>query len=153
MIKIRHIAIASEHPGKAAEFYKAALGWKEVARFGLGPDGEGEAPRASGVTLTDGSINISLIKFGRDQIGKGIDYRGLHHIGVVVGDVDAWTGRLEALGAPCIVGKDEMPANAHFEIKFRGPDDVVFDISDSPWPGSAPLEEAEKEAMRLGAGE
>ena len=34
MSKIRHIAFASDHPGKAAEFYKTAFGFKP----GLGLD-------------------------------------------------------------------------------------------------------------------
>lgn len=141
MSRLRHIAIASRNPGKAAEFYKRAFGWREVGRDGVGPDAA-SSPRTA-VTLTDGHINISLINFRKDQIDKGADYEGLHHIGVVVDDVDLWTDRLEDLGAPLIVGKDEIPPGAHFEIKFRGPDDVVFDISDRPWPGSAELKDEE----------
>ena len=137
MAKIRHIAIASDHPGKAAEFYKQAFGLTEIGRFGLGPDPDSPAPRPSAVLLTDGTLNVSIIKFDEDQIGVGPDYRGLHHIGFVVDDVDAWTAKLEALGSPCIVGRDRIPKNAHFEIKFRGPDGEVFDITNAPWPGAA----------------
>jgi len=145
MTRIRHIAIASRNPDRAADFFIKALGWKEVSRRGAKSDrtASGEHPGNNAVTLTDGHINISLIRFGVDQIGRGLDYQGLHHIGVVVDDVDEWTPKLEALGAPCIAGKDAIPPGAHFEIKFRGPDDVVFDISDSPWPGSAPMEKGE----------
>lgn len=137
MAKIRHIAIASDHPGKAAAFYKEAFGLEEIARFGLSSDADAPAPRPSAVLLTDGTLNVSIIKFDEDQIGIGRDYRGLHHIGFVVEDVDAWTKKLEALGHPCIVTADRMPKNAHFEIKFRGPDGEVFDISNAPWPGAA----------------
>ena len=143
MTRIRHLAIASNHPGKAAEFFKAALGFTEISRFGLDPTRPDYAPRPSGVLLSDGQINIALLKFSTDQTGCGLDYEGLHHIGVVVDDVDAWTAKLEALGAPCIVGANKLPPNAHFEIKFRGPDNVVFDISNSPWPGSAPMQAEE----------
>jgi catechol 2,3-dioxygenase-like lactoylglutathione lyase family enzyme len=145
MARIRHIAIASKDPAKAAEFFKNALGWKEVARRGQAPVGSkpGEHPGNNAVTLTDGHINISLIRFRADQIGRGLDYEGLHHIGVVVDDVDEWTPKLEALGSPLIAGKDAIPPGAHFEIKFRGPDNVVFDISDRPWPGSVALEPGE----------
>jgi catechol 2,3-dioxygenase-like lactoylglutathione lyase family enzyme len=144
MARIRHIAIASSHPGKAAEFFKQALGLREISRFGLDPaKPDADAPRPSGVLLTDGHLNIAILKFSTDQTGVGIDYQGLHHIGVVVDDVDAWTKTLQAMGAPCIAGRDAIPKGAHFEIKFRGPDNVVFDISDSPWPGSAPVEPSE----------
>jgi len=137
MVKIRHIAFASEHPGKAAEFYKMAFGFKELSRFGLDPERPNEASRPSGVTLTDGTLNITILKFGVDQTGVGLDFKGFHHFGVVVdGDLDAWTKRLESLGAPNITGRDDIPPGAHFELKFRGPDGVVFDISERPWPGS-----------------
>jgi catechol 2,3-dioxygenase-like lactoylglutathione lyase family enzyme len=132
MPRIHHLAIASDHPGKAAAFYKNALGFTELSRFGLAPGDDGadgsDAPRPSGVVLTDGHINITLLKFSADQIGKSLEFEGLHHIGVVVDDIDAWTEKLEAMGAPCIAGADAIPPGAHFEIKFRGPDDVVFDI-------------------------
>jgi len=35
-------------------------------------------------------------------------------------------------------------SGAHYEIKFRGLDDVVFDISPLPWPGGE--DAGEKEA-------
>src|SRR5262249_9892295 len=77
-----------------------------------------------------------------DQTGVGLDYLGLHHFGVVVDDLDAWTKHLEALGAPNITTLKDMPPNAHTEIKFRGPDNVVFDISPATWPGAAPVDPA-----------
>jgi catechol 2,3-dioxygenase-like lactoylglutathione lyase family enzyme len=144
MAQIRHIAIASDHPGKAAEFYKKALGLREVRRFGFDPkDPDPEvAPRPSTVILTDGHISIALLKFGKDQTGVGLDYQGLHHIGFVVDDLDTWTRHLESLGAPNITTLEDMPPTAHVEIKFRAPDNVVFDISPSPWPGAAPVEKS-----------
>ena len=135
MVKIHHLAISSQHPGKAAAFFKDALGFEELSRFGLEGDPE-EAPRPSGVFLTDGRLNIAILKFSEDQIGKPLEYEGLHHIGVVVDDMGAWKEKLEAMGAPCIADEDAIPPGAHYEIKFRGPDDVVFDISHTPWPGS-----------------
>ena len=34
-LRIRHIAFASDHPGKAADFYKKAFGFRELRRFGI----------------------------------------------------------------------------------------------------------------------
>jgi methylmalonyl-CoA/ethylmalonyl-CoA epimerase len=135
MARIRHIAIASDDPAKAAAFFKDAFGLREVRRNG----GDGSAvpvPPGSAVGLTDGELNITFIKFGVDQTGVGLDYRGIHHFGVQVDDMDEHTTLLEGMGAPCIAGKDAIPPGAHLEIKFRGPDGVVFDISDRPWPGT-----------------
>jgi hypothetical protein len=136
MPKIRHLAIASEHPGKAAEFFKQAFEFKELSRFGLDPARPDHAPRPCGVFLSDGTINLAILKVAADGLGVENGFLGICHFGVVIDDMDAWTQKLEALGAPCIVGKDKIPPGAHYEIKFRGPDNVVFDISDRPWPGT-----------------
>ena len=138
MIKIRHIAFASEHPGKAAEFYKTAFGFKELSRFGLDPNKPDEANRPSGVFLTDGTINIAILKFPQDLKGPTGD-QGIHHFGVVVDNVDNWTEKLESLGSPCVVKREDIPAGAHVELKFLGPDGVVFDITEHLWPGSEPV--------------
>lgn len=142
MAQIRHIAIASDNPFKAAEFYKKAFGFREVSRHGFDPKNPDVAPRPSSVVLTDGYISMALLKLARDQTGVGMDYKGLHHFGVVVDDLDNWTPHLEALGAPNITTLADMPPTAHTEIKFRGPDNVVFDISPATWPGAAPVDPA-----------
>ncbi|WP_168197874.1 VOC family protein [Pseudolabrys sp. FHR47] len=139
MLKIRHIAFASEHPGKAAEFYKSVFGFKELSRFGLDPARPDEAQRPSGVFLTDGTLNIAILKLPEIMLGKMGD-SGIHHFGVVVENVEDWSVRLEAMGAPCIVGRDDIPPGAHVELKFMGPDGVVFDITENLWPGSEPVE-------------
>jgi catechol 2,3-dioxygenase-like lactoylglutathione lyase family enzyme len=89
-----------------------------------------------GRLLTDGTINLAILKVPADNLAVTEGFVGIHHFGIVVDDMDAWTQKLEALGAPCIIGKDKIPPGAHFEIKFRGPDRVIFDISDRPWPGT-----------------
>lgn len=136
MARIRHIAIASNDPAKAAAFYKAAFGLREVRRNGgTGTVSDKPAP-GSAIGLTDGELNLTFIKFALDQTGVGLDYTGIHHFGVQVDDMDKQAVVLEHLGAPCIARRDAIPPGAHMEIKFRGPDDVVFDISDRPWPGT-----------------
>jgi catechol 2,3-dioxygenase-like lactoylglutathione lyase family enzyme len=142
MAQIRHIAIASDHPGKTADFYKKAFGFREVSRHGLDPNTPDVAARPSGVVMTDGYISIAILKLAKDQTGVGLEYQGLHHFGVVVDDLDSWTRHLEALGAPNITTLADMPPRAHTEIKFRGPDNVVFDISPAAWPGAAPVDSA-----------
>jgi catechol 2,3-dioxygenase-like lactoylglutathione lyase family enzyme len=135
MGKIRHIAISSDQPGKAADFFKAAFGLQELHRHGI-DEVTGEARVGAAVGLTDGYFNLTLIKFATDQTGVGLDYNGLHHFGFQVDDMDQHTVLLEGMGSPCIADESMMPPGAHLEIKFRGPDNVVFDISDRPWPGT-----------------
>lgn len=136
-LKIRHLAIASDHPGKAAEFYKSVFGFRELRRFGLDPEKPEEAPRPSGVFLTDGTLNIAILKFADDQLRKGVDFTGLHHFGVVVDDVPTWMARLEALGLERV--PYDIPPNTHAEFKYRGPDGVVFDITGHIWDGAEPV--------------
>jgi len=151
--QIRHIAIASDHPGKAADFYKKAFGFREISRHGLDPSNPDVAPRPSAVVLTDGYISLALLKLAKDQTGVGLDYLGLHHVGLVVDDLDAWTKHLEALSAPNITTLEDMPPHAHTEIKFRAPDNVVFDISPSTWPGAAPVDPTTMKQPALEAAE
>jgi catechol 2,3-dioxygenase-like lactoylglutathione lyase family enzyme len=138
MYKIRHIALASDHPGKAAEFYKKWFGFRELSRFGIPEDPEAEANRPSGVFLTDGTLNIAILKFDNDQLGKGLEWTGIHHFGVLVEDSESWAQRLRDSGIEQV--PYEPPPNTHAETKFRGPDGVVFDISEHNWAGAEDTE-------------
>jgi catechol 2,3-dioxygenase-like lactoylglutathione lyase family enzyme len=126
MPKIRHIALATNDPEATAEFYKKAFDFKEVERR--------ESYLAKGIFLTDGTLNLAILKFQNvDQLGKGLDYVGLHHFGILVDDLDEYTRRLEAMGTPCFMKPPEGDKASNFEVKFRGPDGVVFDIAEHMW--------------------
>lgn len=136
MAKLRHIALAAEDPYATAEFYKQAFDLVEVRR--TEPKGEG---RSYGVFLSDGTISLAILHFGWDQ-GPGIGFRGIHHFGVLVDDVDHYVEKLERLGAECFARRPPE-VKSFYETKFRGPDQVVFDITDHPWRGAASLDESE----------
>jgi catechol 2,3-dioxygenase-like lactoylglutathione lyase family enzyme len=133
MAKLRHIAIAAEDPYATAEFYKKAFDFYEVRR--TEPRGEGTS---YGVFLSDGTMSLAILHFGWDQ-GHGLEFRGIHHFGMLVEDVDSSVEELEKLGAKCFARRPEGK-EGFYETKFHGPDKVVFDITDSPWKGAAPLE-------------
>ena len=92
MARIQHLAIASLDPFKQAEFYKRVFGFEEVKRL--------DNPRAKGVVLTDGHINISVLQFHQDQIDQGMDFTGLHHFGVLVDDLEGTAQK--CLEAGCV---------------------------------------------------
>jgi len=145
MPKLRHIAIAAEDPCATAEFYKQAFDFVEVRR--TEPKGEGST---YGVFLSDGTISLAVLRFGWDQ-GPGLDFRGIHHFGVLVENVDEHSKKLEKLGAKCFARRPP-DVKTFYETKFHGPDKVVFDITDHPWKGAAPLptsEQARAEAKIL----
>ena len=139
MPKLRHIAIAANDPEAMADFYKKAFDFKEVGR----PDGA----LADGVFLSDGTLNLAILKFKSDQLGKGMDYTGVHHFGVLVEDVAEFSKKLEDLGAEYYIDRNQTEANAgYFEKKFYGPEHVLFDIAEHPWAGCEPLPAEMKEA-------
>jgi catechol 2,3-dioxygenase-like lactoylglutathione lyase family enzyme len=138
MARIQHLAIASQDPEKHAAFYKDVFGFEEIRRI--------DNPRARGVILTDGAINISVLYFKQDQIGRGLDYTGLHHFGVLVDDLEETADKCLAHGA---VPYDELPEDANEQNyrpkrsdKFKGPEGSLFDIADHPWIGAAPVKQA-----------
>ena len=137
MPKLRHIAIAAEDPEKMAEFYKKAFDFKEVGR----PNGV----LADGVFLSDGTLNMAILKFKTDQLGKGLDYTGLHHFGILVEDVEAAERKLEALGGKHYMEREDGLAGG-FEVKFYGPEGVLFDVAEHPWTGTEPLPVQKAEA-------
>ena len=138
MPKLRHIAIAAEDPEAMAEFYKKAFDFKEVGR----PNGH----LADGVFLSDGTLNVAILKFKTDQLGKGMDYRGLHHFGVLVEDVDKAAEKVEALGGSHYMDQNDPARTGGFEVKLYGPEGVLFDVAEHPWTGTEPLPVKEKVA-------
>ena len=139
MPKLRHIAIAAEDPEAMAEFYKKAFDFEEVGR----PNGV----LADGVFLSDGTLNMAILKFKTDQLGKGMDYRGIHHFGVLVEDVDEFSKKLETLGAKHYIDQGQGGHQAgYFEKKFYGPEGILFDIAEHGWAGAEPLPVKIKEA-------
>src|SRR4051812_6696110 len=113
MPKLRHIAIATNDPKTTAEFYKKAFGFEQIGETSP------TSPLAQGYFLSDGTLNIAILKFKTDQIGKGMDYTGVHHFGVLVDDPDKYTEQLESLGAECFMGKEKGHGKGFFEIKLR----------------------------------
>ena len=133
MARIQHLAIASQNPEMQAEFYKQVFGFEEISRI--------DNPRARGVILTDGAINISVLFFKQDQIDRGLDYTGLHHFGVFVDDLEGTASKCLANGA---VPYSELPEDANEKNyrpkrsdKFKGPENSLFDIADHPWIGTS----------------
>jgi catechol 2,3-dioxygenase-like lactoylglutathione lyase family enzyme len=139
MAKLRHLAIACKDPDAMAEFYVKAFGFTEVRR--------GDGPLAYGIHLSDGVIDLAILRCKTDQIGKGLDYTGMHHFGVLVEDLDDTAKKLEALGAEHYMDQSAGEARmGAFEMKFHGPEGVLFDIAEHPWTGAAALDEEEKQA-------
>jgi catechol 2,3-dioxygenase-like lactoylglutathione lyase family enzyme len=136
MAKIKHIALSTQDPEKTAAFYKETLGLQEVGKV--------DSPLAEGYYLTDGSINVAILKFKNDQAvdkQEGVNFVGLHHFGFKVDDLEGTEARLAAANADKRpqVNTAMTPGTSHrnFEVKYRGPDGVIFDISSTGWVGTS----------------
>ena len=138
MAKLRHIAIAARDPDKMAEFYKKAFDFKEVRKT--------DGPLAYGYHLSDGTIDLAILNFKTDQLGKGLDYTGLHHFGILVDDVERATKRALALGGKHYMDQQDRERAGGFEVKLYGPEGVLFDVAEHPWTGTEPLPSEKAEA-------
>ncbi len=135
MARIRHLAITTEEPEKVAAFYMQAFDMKEVSR----------SPNGS-LHLTDGYIDLAILNWKTEKdadVGPdGPNYSGIHHIGFQVDDMDEATRKLEAANGqqlnqrPGVDIRTRSATPRNYEVKWAGPDGVVFDVSQSGWGGA-----------------
>jgi catechol 2,3-dioxygenase-like lactoylglutathione lyase family enzyme len=130
MGRLRHIALSVPDPWQTAEFYKHA--------FGLEVVGETDSSLAEGVFLSDGVINVALLHFKSDEAAQGLgrDHVGLHHFGVWVDDIAQARRQVEAAGGAWLMGEPTVKGGSFYEVKFRDPNGIVFDLSESGWGGA-----------------
>jgi catechol 2,3-dioxygenase-like lactoylglutathione lyase family enzyme len=134
MAKLRHIAVHTPDPEKTAEFYKRVFDMVEVGRT--------DSPIAKGVYLSDGTINMAVLRFktveaADRQDGLGPVF-GLHHFGFWVDDMEETRRRLDEAGAEYRFGRPETATTSFFEEKYKGPDAVMIDITPHGWVGAQP---------------
>jgi len=119
MSRIRHIAIIVPDAEEAAKFYEKALGLKRAGRA------------RRGIYLSDGGINIALLKKEHEN-----EQLGLYHFGVWVDDLDASERQVIDAGGTYLTGRPTSP-NSFYEAKYRDPNGVVFDLTHTGWAGAA----------------
>src|SRR5437016_14040275 len=95
MAKIKQIAQTSLDPEATAKFCVDVFGMKQVGRI--------DNPNTSGYYLTDGDLNLAILKFKNDAVAgveRGKDWSGIHHFGFQVDSLEDITERLADAGAP-----------------------------------------------------
>jgi glyoxylase I family protein len=143
MARIKHIAIATQDADETARFYVETLGLQEIAKI--------DSPNASGYYLSDGNVNLAILNFKNDQVAgaeRGKDYSGIHHIGFEVDSLAEIKGRLEAAGSEpredinqaLGIGMGGEVRHSNVEVKYKGPDGVIIDVSETGWVGTHGLE-------------
>jgi catechol 2,3-dioxygenase-like lactoylglutathione lyase family enzyme len=132
MAKLRHIAIVVKDLEKAAAFYEKVFGLKRVGKEHL--------DMGSGIYLSDGVINLALLKY-KGESGSGLSdaagFVGAHHFGFQVDDLEAMRKRIEAAGGTFFFTLGKTKDEANFEMKFKDPDGIIFDISQKGWSGTS----------------
>jgi catechol 2,3-dioxygenase-like lactoylglutathione lyase family enzyme len=136
MARISHIAIAVSDPEAARDFYVNGLGLEVV--------GELDSPTALGYYLSDGHVNIALLKFKSDEpaMTEGAPrHTGIHHFGVKVENMAEARAKIEAAGAVHRPdeGVEDMEKRGNVEIKFYVPDGVTVDLSEDGWAGTTSM--------------
>ena len=137
MPKLRHIALHTPDPEATAAFYKRVFDLREVGRT--------DSPYAVGVYLSDGDINLAVLRFKTAEAADRHDglgpVMGLHHFGFWVEDIEGVRERLGEAGAEFRENVDpaaRASGNSFFEEKYRGPDSVMIDITEHGWKGARP---------------
>jgi len=139
MAKIKHIALSTQDPEKTARFYSDVFGMKQIGRV--------DHETVSGYFLTDGDLNLAILKFKNDAVAgveRGKDFSGIHHIGFQVESLEAIAERLAAAGSERRDDVNEALGvgrsgehRANVEVKYSGPDGVMLDVSETGWVGSS----------------
>jgi lactoylglutathione lyase len=128
MAKLRHIAISVRDPESAAEFFEKAFGMRRA----------GSAMR--GVYLTDGVVNVAFLNFGDEPIAgfeEQKDVCGLIHFGMWVDSLEESDAKVRAAGGQYIAGRKESDPNVFYEVKYKTPEGIVFDLTENGWRGAA----------------
>jgi lactoylglutathione lyase len=118
MAKLRHIAIIVSDPEAAARFFEAAFDMKCA----------GKARR--GLYVTDGTVNVALLKQERPD-----EPLGIYHFGMWVDELASAEQKAAAAGAEYLAGRPTSP-NSFYECKYKGPDGIVFDLTHNGWVGA-----------------
>lgn len=118
MTKMRHIAIIVKDPEESAAFFEEAFGMTVA----------GKARR--GLYVSDGTINIALLKQEHDD-----EPLGIAHFGLWVDDLDEAQAAVEKAGGRYLTGRPTSP-DSYYEAKFKSPQGLVFDLTHNGWVGA-----------------
>ena len=138
MPKIKHIALSTQDVDATAKFYIDVFGMKEIAKV--------DSPGASGYYLSDGDLNLAILKYKSDAVAgdeRGKAWSGIHHIGFEVENLEDITAKLAAAGSKPRDDVNQALGVGHgrreggnVEVKYTGPDGIMVDVSETGWVGT-----------------
>lgn len=129
MAKLRHVAMSVPDPAAAAKFYCEAFDMKIV--------GETDSPLASGIYVSDGTISLALLNYKADEwAGMDKNSKCINHIGFWVDDLEEQSDKIKKNGGAFFRELPLEKESLYYEMKFRDPNGIIFDISHNGWVGA-----------------
>lgn len=118
MAKLRHIAILVADPEASAVFFERAF---DMARVGVA---------RCGIYLSDGTVNVALLKIETED-----ERPGIAHFGMWVDELAEAEKKVAEAGGTLISGLPET-SDKSYESKFQEKNGIVFDLTDNGWVGA-----------------
>lgn len=123
--KLRHIALSVRDVKATQKFFEEA--------FGMTKAGDAQ----NGIYMTDGTINVALLAKNGKIPGLGVEpFYGVMHFGMWVDNLEQAEEQVKSAGAVHFQGRAPNTPNSYYEVKYRDPDGIVFDITASGWKGA-----------------
>ena len=123
--RLRHIALCVKDVDATADFYEKAFNMKRTKK--------NNGKTAWSIYMSDGVVNLALLQY-KSEVGSGVPsgWTGIHHFGFQCDDLPAQQKQIEKafgkfffdIGDPDVEG---------FELKFKDPNVIVFDINWKGW--------------------
>ena len=126
MAKLRHIALSVSDLETAKKFFEEAFDMEMVGKA------------ATGVYMSDGTINIALLaREGRPLGYEGEEpFYGIDHFGIWVDDINEACKKAEDAGAKHVMGEPTNNPDTFYEVKYRDPLGQIFDLTQNGWKGA-----------------
>jgi lactoylglutathione lyase len=125
-MKLRHIALSVPDVAAAQKFFEEA--------FGMTKAGDAQ----NGVYVTDGTINVALLN--KQGKAEGIDsngpFYGVMHFGIWVDNLEEAEKQVEKAGGTYLYGRPTSAVKSFYEVKYKDPNGIVFDVTASGWKGA-----------------
>ncbi|MEK6704708.1 MAG: VOC family protein [Bdellovibrionota bacterium] len=122
LYKLDHVHLTNPDPIKMARFYTEIMGAKVTRQQGT--------PGQEIIDLDWGGLPIRISKStGADGGWKGLRF-GLHHLGLIVDDMDRAASEMEATGVKFVLG----PTSPRPGVKYafvENPDGVLVELTEN----------------------